>query len=110
MVSMMPQSLLASGNAEWRKRITALAAAVRPSNCALARRNRGPDLSAFSDFDVVEPDLLYMSNARAAEILTAQHVKGSPDLVIEIGSPSTRVRDETIKRRLYKRSTAKVFP
>jgi len=59
----------------------------------------------FSDFDVVEPDLLYMSNARAAEILTARHVKGSPDLIIEIGSPSTRSRDETIKRRLYERST-----
>ena len=58
----------------------------------------------FSHFDVVEPDLLYMSNARAAEILTAQHVKGSPQLVIEIGSPSTRGRDETIKRRLYERS------
>ena len=58
----------------------------------------------FSHFDVVEPDLLYMSNARAAEILTAQHVKGSPHLVIEIGSPSTRGRDETIKRRLYERT------
>ena len=58
----------------------------------------------FSHFDVVEPDLLYISNTRTAEILTAQHVKGSPDLVIEIGSPSTRRRDETLKRRLYERS------
>jgi Uma2 family endonuclease len=58
----------------------------------------------FSRFDVVEPDLLYMSNTRADEILTAQHVKGSPDLIVEIGSPSTRQRDETIKRRLYERS------
>jgi Uma2 family endonuclease len=57
----------------------------------------------FSPFDVVEPDLLYLSNARAAETLTAQHVKGSPDLIVEIGSPSTRQRDETIKRRLYER-------
>jgi Uma2 family endonuclease len=58
----------------------------------------------FSRFDVVEPDLLYMSNERAAEILTSNHVTGSPELVIEIGSPSTRQRDETIKRRLYERS------
>ena len=58
----------------------------------------------FSLYDIVEPDLLYMSRARAAEILTEQHVKGSPDLVIEIGSPGTRRRDETIKRRLYERS------
>jgi Uma2 family endonuclease len=58
----------------------------------------------FSEFDVVEPDLLYLSNARAAEALTSQHVRGAPDLVIEIGSPSTRQRDETIKRRLYERA------
>jgi Uma2 family endonuclease len=28
-------------------------------------------------------------------------VGGVPDLVIEVGSPGTRKRDETIKRRLY---------
>ena len=58
----------------------------------------------FTQFDVVEPDLLYMSNARAAEVLTAKHVTGAPELVVEIGSPGTRKRDETIKRRLYERS------
>src|SRR5204863_8199538 len=58
----------------------------------------------FSDFDGVEPDLLYISRERAAEVLTSKHVKGTPDLVIEIGSPGTRKRDETIKRRLYERS------
>ena len=58
----------------------------------------------FSHFDVVEPDLLYISNERRREILTAQNVRGTPDLVIEVGSPGTRRRDETIKRRLYERS------
>jgi Uma2 family endonuclease len=58
----------------------------------------------FSNFDVVEPDLLYLSNARAAEALTTQHVRGVPELVIEIGSPGTRKRDETVKRRLYERT------
>jgi Uma2 family endonuclease len=58
----------------------------------------------FSNFDVVEPDLLYMSNARAAEVLTAKHVRGVPELVVEIGSPGTRKRDETVKRRLYERA------
>ena len=58
----------------------------------------------FSRYDVVEPDLLYVSNARSAEVLTPANVKGAPDLVIEIGSPSTRKRDETIKRHLYERS------
>ena len=58
----------------------------------------------FTDFDVVEPDLLYVSNDRAATILTPQNVRGTPNLVIEIGSPSTRRRDETIKRHLYERT------
>ena len=53
----------------------------------------------FSRFDVVEPDLLYLSNERVAEVVTAQHVTGAPDIIIEIGSPGTRRRDETIKRR-----------
>ncbi len=32
----------------------------------------------FTRFDVVEPDLLYMSNERAASILTAANVQGAP--------------------------------
>jgi Uma2 family endonuclease len=57
----------------------------------------------FSDFDVVEPDVLYISSQRMSEIETSPWIKGAPNLVVEIGSPSTRKRDETIKRRLYER-------
>ena len=57
----------------------------------------------FSDFDVVEPDLLFITAARRSDVLTKQNVRGAPDLVIEVGSPGTRRRDETIKRRLYER-------
>jgi Uma2 family endonuclease len=57
----------------------------------------------FSEFDVVEPDLLYISRQRLEQIETSPWVKGAPDLVVEIASPSTRKRDETIKRRLYER-------
>jgi Uma2 family endonuclease len=56
----------------------------------------------FSHFDIVEPDLLYVSTARL-EVLTAKHVHGAPDLVVEIGSPSTRRRDEKLKHQLYER-------
>src|SRR5262249_27433727 len=52
----------------------------------------------FSNFDVVEPDLLYMSHERAQAILTSVHTRGAPELVVEIGSKGTRKRDETIKR------------
>ena len=58
----------------------------------------------FTPTDVVEPDLLYMSNERAAEILTDANVQGVPELVVEIGSPGTRRRDETVKRALYERA------
>jgi len=57
----------------------------------------------FSEFDIVEPDLLYLSNARAAEVLTPLHAKGVPELVVEIAFKDSRKRDETIKRRLYER-------
>lgn len=57
----------------------------------------------FSDVDVVEPDLLFISKARQDDVLTAAHVRGAPDLVVEVGSPSTRKVDETTKRRLYER-------
>ena len=58
----------------------------------------------FSDFDVVEPDLIYLSHARAKAVITEKHARGAPELVIEIASKGTRKRDETIKRRLYERS------
>ena len=70
----------------------------------LGRLFHAPFDVVFSNVDVVEPDLLYLSNARAAEALTPQHVRGAPELVIEIASPGTRKRDETIKRRLYERA------
>jgi Uma2 family endonuclease len=47
--------------------------------------------------------VLFVSKTRQPDVLTAKHVRGAPDLVVEIGSPSTRKRDETIKRRLYER-------
>jgi len=57
----------------------------------------------FSNFDVVEPDLLYMSHERVAQNAGRTHVQVVPELVIEIASHRTRKRDETIKRHLYGR-------
>jgi Uma2 family endonuclease len=55
-----------------------------------------------SDFDIVVPDLLYLSNERA-RFLTSKNLQGPPDLVIEILSPSTRSRDRQLKHDLYER-------
>jgi Uma2 family endonuclease len=57
----------------------------------------------FTDHDVVEPDLMYFSNARYAAVVTEKNAQGAPDLVVEILSPGTRRRDEVLKRRLYER-------
>jgi len=52
--------------------------------------------------DVVVPDLIYLSKARA-HLLTVKNLQGAPDLVVEILSPSTKPRDERLKRNLYER-------
>ena len=45
-----------------------------------------------------------MSRERAAHVLVPEHVRGVPDLVVEVDSKGTRKRDETIKRSLYERA------
>ena len=62
----------------------------------------------FSRFDVVEPDLLYVSKARLS-VLTEKNVQGAPDLVVEVLSSSTADRDRTIKLKLYGRSGVKEY-
>ena len=55
-----------------------------------------------SRFDVVEPDLLFVSSAKN-DLLAANGIQGAPDLVIEILSPGTRRTDERTKRDRYAR-------
>lgn len=55
-----------------------------------------------SDLDVVQPDLLFVS-AHRLSIITEKCIQGSPDLVVEIVSETTRKTDEIIKRKLYER-------
>jgi Uma2 family endonuclease len=50
--------------------------------------------------DIVQPDLLFISNS-SMMILTEKNVQGAPDLVIEVLSDSTRKRDEGIKLERY---------
>jgi Uma2 family endonuclease len=57
----------------------------------------------FSRYDVVEPDLIFISNERR-EILTTKNIQGAPDLLIEVLSDSNRKYDEVTKRALYERT------
>ena len=50
----------------------------------------------------MQPDLLFISRAREHTI-TDENVRGAPDLVIEILSPSTTERDVGYKHDLYSR-------
>ncbi len=61
-----------------------------------------------SDTDVVQPDVLFVSNERS-HILTRENVRGAPDLVVEILSPATAERDRTIKLDLYAQHDVKEY-
>ena len=54
----------------------------------------------FSEEDVVQPDIVFVSKERR-DIITKNNIKGAPDLLIEILSPKISYRDREIKRKLY---------
>ena len=54
----------------------------------------------FTDTDVVQPDILFVSNERE-HIRTPANIQGAPELVVEILSPSSYRRDWRDKRELY---------
>ena len=93
-----------SPNRQHQAIIWNLAATIGPylDSHPVGRAFTAPFDVVFSQFDVVEPDLLFISNERL-EVLTAKNVQGAPNLVVEIASPSTRTRDETLKLKLYER-------
>ena len=58
------------------------------------------------DRDVVQPDLLFVSKERR---YINDNVRGTPDLVIEVLSPSTTSINRNFKRALYARRGVKEF-
>jgi Uma2 family endonuclease len=52
------------------------------------------------DENGLQPDLLFISNARR-HIISERGVEWAPDLVVEVISPSTESRDRGIKKRRY---------
>ena len=53
-----------------------------------------------SDHDIVQPDVVFVSDARL-RIVDEDNCKGAPDLVVEVLSGSTRRRDLIEKRKRY---------
>jgi len=54
------------------------------------------------DREVVEPDIVFVSQARRA-MIRPKEIQGDPDLVVEILSPGTEERDRGYKKALYGR-------
>jgi len=63
------------------------------------------------EFNVVQPDLFVVCSKKK---ITEDNIQGAPDLVIEITSPATELKDRREKKALYERFGVKeyiiVFP
>ncbi|HLG73521.1 MAG TPA: Uma2 family endonuclease [Chloroflexota bacterium] len=56
----------------------------------------------FDEYNVVEPDLLFVLAENRAVIKEA-NIQGAPDILVEVLSSSTRKRDAGVKMQLYAR-------
>ena len=61
-----------------------------------------------NDDDIVQPDIIFVSNENE-NIITEENIKGSPDLLIEILSPSTGYYDLVEKKDIYEKSGIKEY-
>jgi Uma2 family endonuclease len=55
-----------------------------------------------TDHDIIQPDLVVVLTSRM-QMITPTKIKGVPDLLVEILSPSTASNDATLKKQLYER-------
>ena len=55
-----------------------------------------------SNYDVAQPDILFVSTSRAS-IVTEANIQGAPDLAVEVLSPATAQYDRGYKELLYSR-------
>lgn len=56
-----------------------------------------------SEYDIIQPDLVVLLNAKK-KIITPSKIKGVPDLLVEIISPSSLENDRVLKKSLYQRT------
>ena len=63
----------------------------------------------FSEIDVLEPDLLYLTKAQLAALPDDDNVKGVPELVVEVVSKGSKKRDWKTKRAAYERFKVKHY-
>lgn len=68
--------------------------------CNLGKVLYAPTDVILTNKDKPQPDILFVSKERR-DIITESNIKGAPDLVVEILSPSTGKLDRVEKSRLY---------
>jgi Uma2 family endonuclease len=73
---------------------------------AVGRAFAAPCDVYLGEHDVFQPDLLFVANANLG-VLAEDGIRGAPDLVVEILSPSTALLDTRTKRAGYARSGVK---
>ena len=76
-------------------RILSAALEGAPCKCFVA-----PTDVVLSEYDVVQPDVLVVCD-RAK--ITDANIQGAPDLVIEVASPATGLKDKREKKNLYEK-------
>jgi len=59
-----------------------------------------------SEYDIVQPDVIVVCDTNK---ITESNIKGAPDLVVEILSPATALKDLREKKNLYEKSGVKEY-
>ena len=59
-----------------------------------------------SDHDVVQPDVIVVCDRKK---ITVANIQGAPDLVVEVLSPSTALKDKREKKALYEKYGVKEY-
>lgn len=65
----------------------------------------------FDEFNVIQPDVFVVCNR---DRITENNIQGAPDLIVEVVSPATELKDRREKKALYEKAGVKeyiiVFP
>jgi len=68
-----------------------------------------PTAVVLSDYDAPQPDLTFLRKENSEKFDPDWGIKGAPDLVVEIISPSSIKRDRFDKKELYERFGVKEY-
>ena len=76
---------------------------LRERNCRLYE---APTDVVFDEYNVVQPDIFIVCDNTK---ITEDNIKGAPDLIVEIVSKSTELKDKREKKNLYKKFKVKEY-